>query len=249
VQSVERACRLLMLVATDASDGSGKDLAATAGLAVPTAHHLLATLVAEGLLARDDLGRYILGPSVDVLADAHHRSLAVPAYLSGPLHQLATATGETSYLATWRNGEIVVLGRVEGSRPVRVSVPTGGRYHDAHARAAGKALLAFLPRAERDAYLERHPLRPLTDSTIIERGLLDEELERIQAEGLAVDDQEFTTGVSCLAMPIVRPSSLYVYAMSLPTQRWAERRDELRQALTDTVRSVVTVLDRQEITR
>jgi IclR family acetate operon transcriptional repressor len=70
IQAVARAVRLLMLVATHATDGSGKALAQSAGLATPTAHHLLSTLVQERLLARDERSRFILGPAAAVLADS-----------------------------------------------------------------------------------------------------------------------------------------------------------------------------------
>ena len=45
VQSVDRAITLLMLVARQSVNSAGKDLADAAGLPVPTAHHLLSTLV------------------------------------------------------------------------------------------------------------------------------------------------------------------------------------------------------------
>lgn len=242
VQSVERAARLLMTVAAGSTDGSGKGLAQAVGLAVPTAHHLLGTLVAEGLLARDEAGRYILGPTVGVLADAFDSALAVPHYLSRPLQQLADTTGETAYLASWRNGTITILRRAEGTLPVRVSVPTSGVYHDAHARAGGKALLAGLSDEVRDDYLSHHPLRPVTPHTITDRGRFESEIQRIRERGWAVDEEEFTPGVCCIAVPVVGDGVHVAYAMSLPSQRFAERRDDLARALVAMARSVTEVV-------
>ena len=91
-----RAARLLLRVATRGTNGSCKALATATGLAVPTAHHLLGTLVANGLLVRDASARYQLGPEIAVLADAFQRERSVPEYLLGPLHQLADSTGETT---------------------------------------------------------------------------------------------------------------------------------------------------------
>ncbi|MBW3668958.1 MAG: IclR family transcriptional regulator [Actinobacteria bacterium] len=242
VQSVERAARLLMLVARDSTDGTGTGLAKAAGLAVPTGHHLLSTLVAEGLLARDEFGRYILGPAVSVLADAYHETLAVPDYLSRPLQGLAQTTGETTYLVGWRGSRIELLRRVEGNLPVRVSMPTTGVYHDAHARAGGKAVLAELPDPVREEYLAQHPLRPVTTSTITDRRRFETELALVRSRGWAVDEEEFTPGVCCIAAAVPGEAIQVAYAMSLPAQRYAERREELVQALTAAARSVAEVL-------
>ena len=128
IQSVERAMNLLLLVASGGTDGTGKTLAAQARLAVPTAHHLLRTLVAQGLLARDANARYLLGPKIGVLADAFQRDLSVPEYLLAPMQQLAATTGETTYVAGWRNGHIQIFAKAEGTLAVRVSIPSGGPY-------------------------------------------------------------------------------------------------------------------------
>ena len=61
IQSVERAVSLLTLVARQSVNSAGKDLADAAGLAVPTAHHLLSTLVSAGLLAKDANARVFAG--------------------------------------------------------------------------------------------------------------------------------------------------------------------------------------------
>jgi DNA-binding IclR family transcriptional regulator len=229
-----------MLVAAGATERTNKSLAKAAGLAVPTAHHLLSTLVAEGLLARDNNTRYILGPKVGVLAEAFHRELGVPDTLLRPLERLATTTGETTYLAGWRNGNVQILAQAEGSLAVRVSVSAAEPYHDAHARAGGKALLAFASPETRDRYLSRNPLRSLTPHTVVDAELLAAELDKIRTEGVAYDEEEFQSGVSCIAVPVLEDGSLVaVYAMSIPSQRFAQRREELSRALVSTAKSVV----------
>ncbi len=243
IQSVERAVNLLLLVALGATDGTGKALAAAARLAVPTAHHLLRTLVTQGLLARDVNARYLLGPKIAILADAFQRDLSVPEYLLGPLQQLAMTTGETTYLAGWRNGGIQIIAKVEGNLPVRVSLPTGGPYRDAHARAAGKVMLTYAPAGLRERYLVTNPLRALTPRTVVDPGQLDAELERVRARGYAIDEEEFLAGVGCIAVPVFQRDMLVAaYAMSVPMQRFEQRREELTRALLATARSIERTL-------
>jgi IclR family transcriptional regulator, acetate operon repressor len=231
IQSVSRAIRLLMLVACGETDGTAKELARAAGLPAPTAHHLLSTLVDEGVLAKDSKARYLLGTKVAVLADALQRAVTAPEYLMEPLRQLAATTGETSYLAVWRQGDIRVQASVEGNHPVRVSLPLGP-YTDAHARATGKLLLAMASPELRSAYLASHPPRPLTPRTIVDGERLNDEFERIRARGYAIDIEEFQQGVSCVSAPVVDEGVVVAaYSISVPSQRFQERQPYLVDAV------------------
>lgn len=231
IQSVSRALDLLTLVADGATDTNGTALARAAGLAVPTAHHLLSTLTARGMLARDAHGGYVLGPAVAALADAYQRDTSPPDYLLGPLRQLVRSTGETGYLAAWRQGEIRMMAVVDGALPVRVSVPDGA-YLDAHARASGKLLLALADEERRADYLSRHPLRAVTPRTITAGSRFATALAKIRATGYAVDEEEFQLGVSCVATPVTRGSAVIAsYALSVPSERFRARRAELTEAL------------------
>lgn len=130
-----------------------------------------------------------------------------------------------------------MLARAEGTLAVRVSLPTNGVYVDAHARAGGKVLLAYAPEDLREEYLARHHLRPLTPSTIVDQRQFEAELERIRERGYGFDEEEFIAGVSCIAVPIIRDGVLFVYSISLPAQRFVERRQELTRALTATAKA------------
>lgn len=231
IQSVSRAIELLRLVANGQVDPTGTALAKAAGLAVPTAHHLLGTLTAHGMLVRDSHGGYGLGPGVAVLAEAYLRDVSPPDYLLAPLRQLVETTGETGYLAAWRQGDIRMLAVVDGALPVRVSVPVGP-YLDAHARASGKLLLAMAPPDQRSAYLAGHPLRALTPRTITTTARFDDALAGIRADGYSVDEEEYQQGVSCVAAP-VRHGDVVVasFALSVPAERFRVRREELTAAL------------------
>lgn len=231
IQSVSRALGLLSLVAQGDVEPTGTALAKAAGLAVPTAHHLLGTLTAHGMLARDEHGGYLLGPAVAVLADAYHRDAAAPGYLLTPLRRLVAQTGETGYLAAWRQGEIALLAVVDGDLPVRVSVP-GGHYRDAHARASGKLLLALADERRRAGYLASHPLRAVTDRTVTSARRLTDQFRTIRAQGYAVEQEEFQAGVSCVAAPVRHDGALVAsYALSVPAERFRARHRELTTAL------------------
>ncbi len=237
VQSVGRASHLLMMVAEGKVPATVTALAGAAGLAVPTAHHLLGSLVDAGLLGREEGKRYVLGPRIAVLATAYQRDLAAPTYLLEPLQQLTDTTGETSYLIAMRDDRIHILASLEGHEPVRVSVPTGD-YTDAHARAGGKLMLAYMTKDARDRYLRSNPLRSLTSRTITDAGALGADLDDIRERGFAREDEEYNAGVSCVAAPVLDGDFLVAgYSVSVPTARYHEREEQITRALLDVVAS------------
>jgi IclR family acetate operon transcriptional repressor len=231
IQSVERAARLLLLLARSQDGSTVTHAARELDLAVPTAHHLLATLASEGLAVKDSRRRYALGPRIAVLADGFARQ-AAPEYLLRPLRWLAEETGETAYLAAWGEGEIRALASVEGANPVRVAEVDRGAYRHAHARATGKLLLAHARPELREAYLAAHPLERLTPRTIVDREALDAELRAIRARGYAEDREEYHEGIACVSAPVLYDGDVIAaYTVSTPAHGFARRRASLRAAV------------------
>ena len=98
----------------------------------------------------------------------------------------------------WVDGEIVALATAAGHAPVAAAKVPQGYCGYAHARAAGKLLLALVDPSIREAYLAKHPLEQRTNNTIIDREKLEKEFEEIRARGYAVDNEEFYEGLQCL---------------------------------------------------
>jgi IclR family acetate operon transcriptional repressor len=231
IQSVARASRLLLLLARGRSGCTAAEAAGAVGLTVPTTHHLLNTLAAEGLAVKDAQRRFALGPAVAVLAQGFVDQ-RVPEYLREPLNELAERTEETAYLATWSAGEIRVLASVEGARAVRVAEAERGPYRHAHARATGKLLLAFARPQVRAAYLADHPPEPLTPATITDPAALEAEFATIRECGHSEDREEFVEGVSCVSAPLLADEVVVAaFTVSAPSQRYDRSRAELRDAV------------------
>jgi len=100
-----------------------------------------------------------------------------------------------------RRGEVTYLDRVEADWALRLHLPVGSTI-PAHCSASGKLLIASLPADQGAALLATMPLQRFTPHTITDRALLEKELDRILAAGYAVDDEEYVTGVACVAVPV-----------------------------------------------
>jgi IclR family transcriptional regulator, acetate operon repressor len=239
IQSVARAAEVLLWVAAEPQGATAKDIATTHGLALPTTYHLLNTLVDRGLLAKDTHRRYILGPSTAILAQAHLRDRAVPDTLLTGLRDLARRTDETAYLADWGEYDIRVLASVPGRQMLRVAEVGSGTYEHGHARANGKVLLAYASPEVREAYLRKHPLVPVTKSTITDPRRLEQELERIRERGYGYDEEEYATGVCCVGAPVLQSGSIVAaLGLSVPSDRFEERRAELTAVVLDVAASM-----------
>jgi IclR family transcriptional regulator, acetate operon repressor len=68
-----------------------------------------------------------------------------------------------------------------------------------HTTASGKALIAQWSRSEFDRYLDSASLKARTARSIIDGDRLRRELAEIAARGYALDDEEHSDGLRCVA--------------------------------------------------
>ncbi|MDX6399758.1 MAG: IclR family transcriptional regulator, acetate operon repressor [Gaiellaceae bacterium] len=239
IQSVARACQLLVWLAGKPEGATAKEIALAHRLTLPTTYHLLNTLVDEGLLAKHTERRFVLGHSSGIVARGYVRASAVPESYVSAMRDLARRTQEVVSLADWCDRDVRILASVERNNVVRVAEMMNSPYEDAHARANGKLLLAYAAPDFRDAYIAAHPPRRRTQATICDRSMLERELARIRRQGHASDEEEFAPGLSCVAAPILENGTLIAsIAVSSTSQRFAENRDELTASVLNVTRDI-----------
>jgi DNA-binding IclR family transcriptional regulator len=151
IQAVDRALRLLTLVASADTPPTGVELAASAGINRSTAWRLLATLEAHDLVERDpQTHRYGLGRGTLQLA-TRAPAAAVARRARPILERLAQAGGEAATLTVGGASSLVVIDQVDA--PQVVNVRWTGRAIPVEASSVGKLLLATWDDGEIAAYL------------------------------------------------------------------------------------------------
>ena len=202
IQSVQRALRLLEVVAAFDGRAQAKELARAAGFTLPTTYHLLRTLTHEGYLQRLDDGGYVLGHRLDLVL--HHGGAARAVARARPaLEWLRDELSSPVYLARFSDGEVVILDIVDSPKAPRIDLWVG--IHDAaHATALGKSILGQLCPDDREEYLAGHPLHELTRHTVVSPARLRDRLPGPDA--VAVDNEEYAVGIGCLAAPVSAPA-------------------------------------------
>jgi DNA-binding IclR family transcriptional regulator len=76
-----------------------------------------------------------------------------------------------------------------------------GKTFPLHCTALGKSLLAYSPQTTVDKLLKA-PLEAITEKTIIDPEVLRRELASIRKQGYALDNEEITRGIMCVAAPV-----------------------------------------------
>lgn len=215
IGSVQRALRLVDIVANSPRPLPPKMLAAITGLTPGTTYNLVRTLVHEGYLSSEPDG-LVLGrrfPAFQQQIDARGVFLA---RVRSALRDVTEDVGATAYLSRFADGEMHLVDIVDAERNPRVELWVGLQ-SSAHATALGKQILTELSDEDRLDYLSRHRLEELTPRTISDRATLLTQLEH--SPGWAVDREEYVIGATCVAVPVVAPGVTASLAISLPADR------------------------------
>jgi len=201
-KSAARALDVLEALVGESRGLSFTDVARLLEIPKSSLHELLAVLVERGYVEFDEASRlYTLGVRVWENGQAYlrHHELVGEAHVV--MQGIVDALNETVQLAVLDGIENVYLDKIDCSHPLRLQSEVGGRL-PAHATGLGKALLAHLPPEECAARFEGQTLAPYTPRTVTTLETLSGELAAVRARGFAVDDQEYTPGLRCVAVPI-----------------------------------------------
>lgn len=197
-----RLIALLEVIAAKHQRVTLQALVEQTGLPKPTLHRMLQQLESAGLLQRERDGRhYGTGTRLRRLAeqvllnDSHHGAR------HAVLRRLVEEVGESCNITALAGGEVVYLDRVETAAPLRFYLHPGSRV-PAHCSASGKVFLAQLAPEQRRRLLAHAPLEKYTSKTITQPAKLEREIERVQRDGYALDDEEFLPGLVCVAVPV-----------------------------------------------
>lgn len=195
------------------------DAADRIGVSVSTAHRLLGMLVYRDFAVQLPDRRYDAGP---LLRGAGPRA-PVPRLREAALpwlRELTTRWGETTNLLVLSGVEIRFVASLECDRALRVGDRTG-RVLPAHAVSGGRALLAAMPAAELEPFLDHGDL----DDRGRRRTL--RALQHARRHGYAVNAEATESGLTAIGVAL--PSSVTgappaAISLAMPSVRWSGER-------------------------
>lgn len=201
VQSLDRGMHILGALAE--GDGiSLSELSERAEQSSATTYRALITLQSREIVEFEEhtqlwyigAGAFRIGSVFLNRTDILQRSRPV-------MQNLMRQIGETANLGIERNDWVLFVSQVESSQTIRAFFPPGTR-NPMHASGIGKTLLANFPKDRVEKIIVEQGLERFTDSTITDADSLFTELATIRRKGFAIDDEERTEGMRCIAAPI-----------------------------------------------
>ena len=240
VTTIERAVDVLFLFAEDPQPTLGvTEIANSLDISKAVVHRILTSLRDRDLVSLDsEARRYSLGPAVLRLADAYRDRIDLRLLAQDTMRKLSAQTDETATMSIRSGDSRIYVDKVTPDREVRMTVQLG-RPYPLHAGASSKAFLAFLPDEEREDYLNRAQLDPLTDATITDLAVLRRELEQIRQQGFAVSMGERQADAASVAAPVFDADGpVAVISVSGPIQRFRDSVAEAAVAVTEATREL-----------
>ncbi len=201
IQALDRALHILKVLA--GADGmSLSELAEASGQSPATVYRVLSTFAAHGMVEVQPASQlWFVGQQAFRIGSAFLGRSNLVEQARSVMHALMSRTGETANLAIADGGEVMFLSQVETHEPIRAFFRPGTR-GPIHASGIGKALLAYHSPEAVERVLRDRPLAAFTARTFTDRERLLTELAAIRARGWALDDEERTEGMRCIAAPI-----------------------------------------------
>lgn len=247
--TVGKALAVLDLVAARGRPVRFVDLVAESPYPKATLYRLLQTLAGQGMLSHDpERQTYALGLRLVRLAHAAWAQASLAPIAARALDALSAATGETVHLAQLDHAQVLYVDKRVPARPVEM-YSAAGKVGPAYCTGVGKAMLAYLPEAQRAAAVAQQSFYPFTPATLVSPQALLAELARIRAEGVAYDREEHEPGIHCVAAPILSRAGRLLGALSVTSTTERRRPEEMAALVPQVQRTAAEIAAEAEAWR
>lgn len=232
VPAVERAVRILRLLASDGGPRRLTDLSRALAVSKSTLSELLGTLEQLDLVERDRESRaFRLGYGLLELGNAVLRRLDLRQVARPYLMQLRDAVGETAVLHVPVDQGALIVDRVESDHQLKVVAPVGHRLPP-FAGSVAKVFAAQYADKELAALLRPRALRTFTPRSMTSGQRYRREILRVRRRGYAVDDEEYLPGVRAVSAPVLDSRGRTVAAVTIVGSSARLTETRMRQAAT-----------------
>lgn len=191
--------------------------------------------------------KYKLGYGIYYMGNLAESHTVVHKIAKPYLEELNEECVETVHLAVMCRGQALYLEKIEGKRVLTVISKTGTKL-PCHCSGVGKMLLSDLPETELMDVIREWGLPEYTRNTITDMTRLKKELNLIQKQGYAIDNEEIENSLKCIAAPIRDSRQRVVAAISIsaPKERFEREEVNFKSLVKNTARKISDRLSRYE---
>ncbi len=215
VQTIDRTLDIIELLAT-AKEGLGvTEIGQSIGLHKSTVYRLLTALSERGYIEKDSKSStYKLGLKFIEISGLFLKKLELKTEALPSMRRLAEIIGQPVHLAILEGTDVIYIEKVELVNSIRMYSQIGRRA-PVHCSAIGKILLAGLNTERLQEVLENIKFKKYTPNTILSKEGLKREVQRVSAQGWAVDNEEHEPDIRCIAAPIFDYTNKIIAAVSV----------------------------------
>ena len=225
VGSIKKAMLILRCFSAAEPLLSITELSRRVGLHKSSVSRIVSTLEEAQFVERDPAtGLIRVGGGIVALAAPIMERFGLSDIVQAKLRELAIATEETTSFNIWDGTAAVSIQQVRGPNAVSHYGQLGLR-KPAHCTATGKLLLAFSSEDVQKRVLLL-PMTKLTENTIVDRAILQEQLELARSSNFAVNRGEFYFDVGAVASAVRGADGSVIGALevTVPMYRFVENR-------------------------
>jgi DNA-binding IclR family transcriptional regulator len=226
VQSLDRGLAVLQAVARASGALSLGELVRATKLERSCVFRLATTLTRQGFLTQSPRTKeYSLGAAIWELVGYMQQGNPVLAVARKYVAALSQQTEETAHVSV-RQGDRAVSLEHQLSLQLTGVMTAVGRAELLYCSAVGKALILDLSEENLCELFGGRSLPARTDRTLRTVGDLYRQCQQSRSRGFAVDDEEYSVGVRCVASPVrdYRGDVVAAVGISAPADRLTKRR-------------------------
>lgn len=213
---IHRVVRLLSAFSRGSTADKGvRELSRETGLPVATVHRMVSELEAEGMLVKNDLGRWQHGYRLWEIASRGSEILGLREAALSPMEDLLINLDAHVSLGVLEGFDVLYIERLspaEEGETVNIT-QVAGRL-PTHACSSGLVLTAFGPSKDQEL-LQRRKLKKYTSDTVIDAGRLRSMFAEIRQNGYSVGKGIIIPESSGIAVPVFGTEGKAVAALSV----------------------------------
>lgn len=241
VPNLERALEIMELLAEHPEGLTTTEITEFLHIPRNSVFRITSTLIDRGYLIRNaeskifQLSQKLLTIGYSAISDQTLIEKAL-----SPMRQLRDRFKETVPLGILHGTEGLIVEEMQGSHSFRFVLEPGKTFH-LHTAAPGKAIVAFLPKHERDTVVQKIEYIVFNDRTIRNAAQYMKILTQVKHNGYAVDLAEEIEGMHCVAAPVFNRHGYPVAAIWITGPSHRIKESDIGQIAVEVKKTALTI--------
>ena len=225
ISSLVKGVRILETIVAAGNGIKVSEIARSFEMPASNLSLFLNSLVDTGYVIRNPIdGRYYASEKIVHMAgtiDTPYKRLEICGQEA--MRELHARHDENVLLAVLNHNRLQFISTLQSSRNIQI-LNNDNRSFIPHVTAAGKAILAFLPKTLLEAYLARIRLERFTSKTVTDLAMIRRDLDAVRGRGYAINRGEYEAEVMAVAAPVFAGGAIGgSLVVQFPTFRHGER--------------------------